>query len=154
MPQGNGQHGGYRRPTNPAQLSGPGQFARRTDGQPTMDMPNAAYGENASFREAQQGAPVAGAASLPNGAGGGGNPLAAIVPLGAESTDRMPVTSGAAAGGGPGPEALGLPQTPRQLDTADARALRPALEAMVYAASSPTATPSYRRLVRTVLQNL
>ena len=38
-------HGGYRRPTNPSPVSGPGALSRRTDGQqPTQDLPNAKYG--------------------------------------------------------------------------------------------------------------
>lgn len=145
--------GGYRAPANPAAISGPGRFARRTDGQPTMDMPDAAYGENAAYREIQGGAPVAAAQGIP--AAGGGNPLAAITGLNAPSTmPNVPVTAGAAAGAGPGPEALGLPQTPRQIDQADAAVLRKQLPAMLIAASRPGATQSFKDLVRTLVQNL
>jgi hypothetical protein len=156
--QGNGQHGGYRQPNSPAQTSGPGKFARRTDGQPKVDLPNAGYGENAAYRSIQAGAPVAGAQGIPNA---GGDPpdiaagLQSLVGLDAQSTKPgVPVTDGAALGPGAGAEALGLPSGPQQVDQADAQSLRPALEAMIAAASSPNATPSYRNLVRTVLQNL
>lgn len=56
------QPGGYRPPVNPAPVSGPGALSQRTDGgpsQPMMDMPNAAYGEQADFQEIQGGAPMA-----------------------------------------------------------------------------------------------
>ena len=54
-------HGGYRRPTNPAPVSGPGALSRRTDGrQPTRSLPNAKYGENAAFEAAQGAAPMSG----------------------------------------------------------------------------------------------
>ena len=157
--QGNGQHGGYRKPESPAQTSGPGRFARRTDGQPQVDLPNAGYGENAAYQSIQAGAPVAGAPGIPAAPSGGqpdmASALQSLVGLGAESTQpNVPVTDGAALGAGAGAEALGLPATPQQFDQADAQNLRPALEAMIAAASSPNATPSYRNLVRQVLQNL
>ncbi len=155
MTQGNGAHGGYRKPANPALTSGPGQYARRTDGQPVMDMPNAAYGENAAYRSIQQGAPVAGAPGIPSASGATENPLAGLVGLAAPSQQpTVPVTAGAAAGAGPGPDVLGLPMDPQQMDHADAAALRPMLDAMLHAASSPDATPSYRNLVRAVIRNL
>ena len=65
------------------------------------------------------------------------------------------MTAGAAAGGGPGPEALGLPQTPTQERRADAQALSPALlNALLAEASRPEATPSFKRRVREVVANL
>lgn len=52
--------GGYRKPANPAPVSGPGALSRRTDGkQPTMEMTGGAYGENKDFREIQGGAAMA-----------------------------------------------------------------------------------------------
>lgn len=60
MPEGN--PGGYRKPSNPAPVSGPGAMSARTDGgpsQPMMDLPDAAYGEQADFQEIQAGAPMA-----------------------------------------------------------------------------------------------
>lgn len=153
MAQGNGEHGGYRRPSNPAALSGPGKYARRTDGQPNVDLPNAGYGEQAAYQEAQAGAPLGAAQSLPSPSGsGGGNPLAGLVGMGAPSTQPgTPVTAGAGLGAGPGTEALGLPTNQRQADKADAQVLRPALQAMITAASSPSATPSFQALVRRII---
>lgn len=52
--------GGYRKPANPAPVSGPGKLSRRTDGaQPVMEMTGGAYGENKALREMQSGAPMA-----------------------------------------------------------------------------------------------
>ncbi len=52
--------GGYRKPANPAPVSGPGKMSRRTDGnQPVMEMAGGKYGEGKALREMQQGAPMA-----------------------------------------------------------------------------------------------
>lgn len=52
--------GGYRKPANPAPVSGPGQLSRRTDGaQPVMNMTGGAYGESKALRELQGGAKMA-----------------------------------------------------------------------------------------------
>lgn len=52
--------GGYRKPANPAPVSGPGKLSRRTDGkQPVMPMTGGEYGENKALREMQSGAPMA-----------------------------------------------------------------------------------------------
>jgi hypothetical protein len=89
-------HGGYRRPANPAPVSGPGALSRRTDGnQPVMPTSGLPYGENQALDAIQS------AARMPQ-MGGGGMP--AIVPLDAPSEfPREPITAGAAFGPGPGP---------------------------------------------------
>jgi hypothetical protein len=77
------EHGGYRRPTNPAPVSGPGAHSRRTDGQPMVDLPDAQYGENAAFQEAQAGAKISNSgvqAAAQQGA------QMAVTPLGAPTT--------------------------------------------------------------------
>lgn len=54
--------GGYQKPSSPAPVSGPGQLSRRTDGGPAQklrELPDAQYGEAATFRELQQAAPLA-----------------------------------------------------------------------------------------------
>lgn len=59
-------HGGARTPANPAPVSGPGAMSRRTDGaQPTMELPNARYGEAATFRQDQQGAAMSQSGNMP-----------------------------------------------------------------------------------------
>ena len=96
-------------------VSGPGKLSRRTDRGPAQkirELPDAQYGEAATYRDLQQQAPVAQTPSPSLSGGGGqaapmkftGTPLSA--PTGRPGE---PVTAGAAAGAGPGPEALNLP---------------------------------------------
>lgn len=52
--------GGYRKPANPAPVSGPGELSKRTDGaQPAMEMTGGPYGENADLMGLQTAAPMA-----------------------------------------------------------------------------------------------
>lgn len=85
--------GGYQAPANPAPVSGPGALSQRTDGgpsQPRMQMPDAAYGEQAEFQALQGGAPMAmeGGPAGPPPMGMGGptmrpdEPVTAGVPIG------------------------------------------------------------------------
>ena len=56
--------GGYREPSNPSPVSGPGALSQRTDGgptQPMMPMTGGAYGEAQEMAEIQGGAPMAAA---------------------------------------------------------------------------------------------
>lgn len=116
-----GQHGGYRKPANPAPVSGPGAHSARTDGGPAQVMsaaPDQAYGEQKTQLDAQRVAPMAGQAPLPSApsaappAGGGpqappGAPAYGGGAFNAPSArPGEPVTSGAPIGPGPGPEAL------------------------------------------------
>lgn len=57
--------GGYRKPNNPAPVSGPGKLSRRTDGgagskQAMKEIRTGKYGESKKLMEQQQGAPMAG----------------------------------------------------------------------------------------------
>lgn len=57
--------GGYRKPNNPAPVSGPGALSRRTDGgagskQAMQEIRTGKYGESKALMEQQQGAPLAG----------------------------------------------------------------------------------------------
>ena len=63
------KQGGYRRPANPAPVSGPGKLSRRTDGGPSSKSAiqgvremsgGGKYGERKALEEAQSGAPMAG----------------------------------------------------------------------------------------------
>jgi hypothetical protein len=97
-------------------VAGPGALSRRTDRGPAQkirDLPDAQYGEAATYKDLQQQAPLAQTPSsrAPSGAGGGGAAPAgpSLVPLGAP-TQRPdePVTAGVDAGEGPDSSALGL----------------------------------------------
>lgn len=150
--------GGYRPPANPAAVSGPGQHSRRTDGaQPVMNMGNGQYGNTTALNQLQAAAPLAQVASpsaAATPAAPAADPLAALTGLGAPTQfPDQPVTHGAAAGPGAGPEALGLPTDPRAAQSADAQALAPYLQAMIYASQSDSATPAFRRYVRQLIAN-
>lgn len=98
--------GGYRKPANPAPVSGPGALSQRTDGGPTQGakyMPGMPYGQNTY--EQQTAAPMAGSAPMPA-------PMEMPTPLMAPTTrPNEPVTSGINLGEGVGAEAMNLPNT-------------------------------------------
>ena len=114
----NGQ-GGYRQPSNPAPVSGPGALSQRTDGgategmskpQPKADYTGFAYGENKSLADQQSGADLAGSPVMPT---------APVVPLNAPTQrPNEPVTTGINMGPGAGTESRILPnQAPTLIDT-------------------------------------
>lgn len=76
--------GGYRKPNNPAPVSGPGALSRRTDGGPVQGAKEMAaggkYGERKDLMELQQGAPMQ------------GNPTPSM-PAPTIATPRQPVTN-------------------------------------------------------------
>src|SRR5438093_4451997 len=108
--------GGYRQPSNPAPVSGPGALSRRTDGpqgggkQPVRVPSGGAYGDRQALEQMQQAAPLSASPG-----GDVGAPQAADVSADVVGFDQptqqpdTPVTAGAAMGEGPGLEALGLP---------------------------------------------
>jgi len=148
-------HGGYRKPTNPAPVSGPGAHSARTDGkQPVMSMPDAAYGEDATFRAAQQAGPMAQVLQT----GGTGAPAAAgapLTPMGAPSTQPgTPVTAGADAGPGPGSATLGLPMDLQSLSRQDAADLKRYLPLLIDIANKETTPQGTKNFVRQLIANL
>lgn len=144
-------HGGYRKPTNPAPVSGPGKYSRRTDGQPTMDIPDAGYGEQSNFRSIQSGAKMANQPQVPQSSQGSGQ-ASPIVGLGAPSQmPDVPVTAGSEYGAGPGPEALGLPQDLNQLDAQD---LQKYLPTLIDIAQRDDTLPGVKNWVRSIIATL
>lgn len=154
------QHGGYRKPANPAPVSGPGEFSQRTDGrQPSLDLPDAQYGENSQFRADESGAPIPQTSPLPAGPSGapsappsgppgglpvGQDPLNPPVPLsGGTLAPNVPVTDGAASGPGAGTAALNQ-TNPVQAQHSSALSLVQSL------ASQPTASPGIRALAQSL----
>jgi hypothetical protein len=136
--------GGYQKPSRPAPVSGPGALSRRTDGggagQPQQRLANAAYGEQKAFGEIQAGAAMA-QAERP--------PMPKVTPLTAP-TERPeePVTAGAPAGPGPGPEALGISEDIKQQSQLDAMQLASYLPSLEQTARIPGTPPSFIRFVR------
>lgn len=148
------QHGGYRRPSKPAPVSGPGAHSRRTDGrQPIVDIPDAAYGEDATFRGLQEAAPLAQAGQ--GGAQGPGIDTSGVTPLGAPTAQpTTPVTDGAQYGAGAGPEALGLPSSISDLNHMDAQDLKRYLPVLISMATDPATPQGTKNYVRQVISYL
>lgn len=143
--------GGYHPPANPSPVSGPGKLSRRTDGspaQPIRDIPNAAYGEQQTFRGDQAGAPMATAPGPQDMPTPPPLDLSNVVPLHADTQrPTEPVTAGAAAGAGPGMAALGLPAPGNDPSVQSLRKMLPSLELM---ANSPYAGDAFKQFVRRV----
>lgn len=130
-------------------VSGPGKFSERTDKaveNANQALPNAGYGEQKAYQEQQAGA------SMASGGGGGvdfsalfGNPAERVIPL-TEPTMQpdTPVTAGAAAGGGPGMEALGLANQQQ----VDLESLTPYLPVLEFMANQPGASWAMRNRLR------
>ena len=94
------QQGGYRKPNNPAPVSGPGSLSQRTDGGPTQPatyIPGLPQGQGQETYNNQVAAPMA------------GNPIPQMempTPLMAPTArPNEPITSGVDIGAGPGSEA-------------------------------------------------
>jgi hypothetical protein len=92
--------GGYRKPANPAPVSGPGALSRRTDGaQPVMDMRGGKYGEGKELRELQGSAAMKQSADSARPPAAGANKVTPLF----SPTERPeePVTAGLPFGEGP-----------------------------------------------------
>lgn len=128
-------------------VSGPGQFSKRTDKAVSAandSLPDAGYGEQKDYQEQKSGAPMA-------SSGGGdfaamfGDPAGRVIGLNEPTMQAgTPVTAGAAAGAGPGMEALGL-QDQQQVDL---ESLVPYLPVMEFMANQPGASWVMRNRVR------
>ena len=101
-----GQKGGYRQPSNPAPVSGPGALSQRTDGgaidgmqpQAPKYMPGLGYGEGGKNMANEQAAPLAGAPIQPR--------LPSIPLMAPTQRPDEPVTAGIDLGPGPGSEVM------------------------------------------------
>lgn len=134
-------HGGYRKPSNPAPVSGPGALSARTDGgatsQPPMVASGGEYGSRKDMEQIQGGAPLAAAP--------GGPSAADLIPFGAPSQNPgEPVTAGAALGPGIGPEAAGI----KSDSDATLDQLAGLIPSLSLIANLPSATPETRAFVR------
>jgi hypothetical protein len=102
-------HGGMRRPSNPAPVSGPGALKNRTDGQGAKYIAGGEYGEGQEMMDLQTSAPMSKAPAAPRPRTGRqvvSEEMAPPTPLFAP-TERPdePITAGAPFGPGPGPTA-------------------------------------------------
>lgn len=146
-------HGGYRRPTNPAPVSGPGQHSRRTDGkQPIMVPTGGPYGEAQDLAQIEGGAGMAQEPSMTAPSPVSLSDLSSgLTPLSAPSQDPMqPVTDGAAAGAGRGPDALGQIPAYQQ----DATEFKKYLPVLLDRASRDDTPQTFKNLVRQLVASL
>lgn len=145
--------GGYRRPANPAPVSGPGAMSQRTDGQPARYMSGGQYGEGQELMEMQTSAPMSesgtsapsvrpsagrGRASAAGGSTGGVTGLFAP----SERPDE-PITAGMPFGAGENPM-----EPTRQPKPYDLAIVDKYLPAMRQAAAMEGAPDRFRALVR------
>lgn len=132
-------------------VSGPGALSRRTDTGPTQklaDLPDADYGENATYKDLQRGAGLAQApggdeAAMAAAAQAAGN----VIPFGSPTqAPGTPVTDGADAGAGQGMNALGIqPQSDQDYAT-----IAEDIGVLEWMASQPGASWATRNLLRRV----
>lgn len=113
------QQGGYRRPSRPAPVSGPGAMSKRTDGQGPRYMAGGEYGEGQEMMELQNSAPMSKTDSrAPRPRGGAAarpmpmmNESEQVTPLFSPSArPGEPITAGAPFGAGAGPSETPLYQ--------------------------------------------
>lgn len=145
------EQGGYRKPSNPAPVSGPGSLSQRTDGgpgQPVREVPAAYYGERQEMRDIQGGATMAqgsmpaGSPTMPsNGMTPPSAPMTPPTPLTAPTEyPEEPITAGAPLGPGPGP----APDEPNS----DAQRLLKYLPAIMRQAESPDSGQQIKMLAQ------
>lgn len=97
--------GGYRKPENPAPMSGPGALSKRTDGGPTQSakyISGLPYGQGQTTYDQQTSAPMAGS-NIPQSKPRLPEPTPLMAPT--ERPDE-PITSGINSGPGPGSEVM------------------------------------------------
>ena len=106
--------GGYRAPSNPAAVSGPGALSQRTDGGPTQAaryVPGLPYGQGQETYSNQVAAPMAGSPfqqeAMPM-------PTELMAPT---QRPNEPITAGIDIGEGPGREIMNLPNTKEPIST-------------------------------------
>lgn len=148
-----GPNGGYRRPTSPAPVSGPGQLSQRTDGGPQQvqaNMSGMPYGENAEFNTMQSMAPMSASpsaksprASAREAEQGGG--MSATPLFAPTQRPDEPVTAGAPFGPGEGP--MTQPNSSQQA-IADAAIIGKYLPDLMSMADQDDTPVAFKRFVR------
>lgn len=148
-----GPNGGYRKPTNPAPVSGPGQLSQRTDGGPQQvqaNMSGMPYGENAEFNTMQSMAPMSASpsarsprASARQAKQGGG--MSATPLFAPTQRPDEPITDGAPFGPGAG---RSMNPGMDNINRSDARSLGKYLPSMMAMAQDADAPEGFKRFVR------
>lgn len=155
------EQGGYRKPANPAAVSGPGAYSQRTDGQPGVTAQQAQryvgggeYGTNKAFNEdVVGGAPMAAAPTMtPEAtqmpAGMAAMPMPPIDLMAPSVDPNRPVTTGVDAGPGPGSEALKYPTQVAINESQDLQKAAAMLKLLAPLADRPDSSFALRQTVR------
>lgn len=145
--------GGYRKPGNPAPVSGPGALSRRTDGGPTQGAKpipaNGQYGERKALQQMQSAAPMQGnpvppvpspKPSTPPPGTAGANPLLTNLFAPTQRPDE-PITAGAPVGPG---------RTPTVEYNGKYRMVSKYMPMLDQMANDPDAPASFRNFLRYV----
>ena len=143
--------GGYRKPGNPAPVSGPGALSRRTDGRVAEGF---AYGMNKQINEQAAAAPLAKAAPMAARSMNVAPQLPPVTPL----TDPTmnpdeSVMSGINMGGGPGSEALMLPDM-NDSSAEFNKSISSYYPVLSYIASRPNTSPETRRTLAILMNEV
>lgn len=134
-------HGGYRRPSDPAPTSPPGALSQRTDGGPTSQPPMVASGGPYGSRQEMEG--IQSGADMQGGGGGNTAPTPTALTAPTANPDE-PITSGVPVGPGLSPQAAGIPDDRQATD----EQLRPMLHSLEMIANLPGSNPETRAYVR------
>jgi hypothetical protein len=108
------EQGGYRKPENPAPMSGPGALSQRTDGGPAQGakyISGLPYGQGQETYNQQTAAPMAAAEPAP--AAPAMPPMLSLNDM-TQRPDE-PLTAGLDIGDGPGSEVMNLPNRSQSL---------------------------------------
>ena len=157
--------GGYRKPMNPAPVSGPGSLSQRTDGGPADKqaaryISGLPYGEGQAMMDIQNSAPMAAAPSIeqsnmPSGLASAAASQQPIVGLNAPTTRAgEPVTAGANAGPGPDMSVLGLGQQDQTADNNYRATIATYMPALMFLASRPNVSSETRNVIRQLREYL
>lgn len=146
--------GGYRKPNDPAPVSGPGAQSRRTDGgpgQPARYMSGGDYGEGQEMMDLQQGAPMSNASGQTqrSAAAATGRPMRQTPDLfGPTERPDEPLTEGSPVGPGAGPDTLSHANSFGRLNATDNEDIKTALPSLIRMANAPGAPKSFVKFVR------
>jgi hypothetical protein len=143
--------GGYRKPGNPAPVSGPGALSRRTDGRVAEGF---AYGMNKQINEQAAAAPLAKAAPMAARSMNVAPQLPPVTPL----TDPTmnpdeSVMAGINMGAGPGAEALMLPSM-NDSSAEFNKSISSYYPVLSYIASRPNTSPETRRALAMIMNEV
>jgi len=143
--------GGYRKPGNPAPVSGPGALSRRTDGRVAEGF---AYGMNKQINDQAASAPLAKVAATVARPMNVAPSQPPVIPLSEPTMNPdEPITAGINMGAGPGSEALMLPSDADN-NTEFNKSIASYYPVLSYIASRPNTSAETRRALAILMNGL